>query len=185
MKYLLTLLFSITALAASAQRPSWERSSFSIGPETGFATNRASQSHGLMFGASMQGSFRVARQWHIITNLEIVAFQGKTNVGPNVPPQQWYDYSNFGIAGFKLGAKYYLKLPFYIQFSGGPAFIPSNPQNYSEITFAALVAPQVGYELPLGSHFADFSLRYEYAHQYGLSRAGSMGFVGLRAAFGF
>ncbi|MEO7211660.1 hypothetical protein [Mucilaginibacter sp.] len=100
---------------------------------------------------------------------------------PNIPE---VNYIGVKSVPAKLGLKYYPSSILFVQGEAGAAFFSGTPRTAHEAGTAFVYSPQIGVELPVGSHRFIASLRYQST----LPKANNsvkVSFLGLHTGFVF
>jgi len=175
-------LLAICTVSASAQLTNGTQ--FNIGADAGVVTGTLANTHIAIFGGSVRVGLPFSKRLYFTIDGGYNYFLGKQQ-SPAQPPN--YPASNYiGVKSVqaKLGLKYYLSPMWFAQGEAGAAFFSGTPRTSYEPGTAFIYSPQIGMELPVGSHRFIASLRYQSTFPKGNS-AVKVSFLGLHAGFGF
>lgn len=175
-------LLAVLSLAARAQ--STNKVQFSFGPDAGVVTGALSKSHTAVLGGSLQVGLPLNKKLYFTAASGYNYFFGKQNVGEQLEEYRRLDYIGVKSVPAKLGLKYYINRLWYVQGEGGAVFFSGTPQSFYEAGTAFVYAPQIGFELPMGSHSFNASLRFESTLPKA-NKAVNVSFFGLNVGIGF
>jgi hypothetical protein len=178
-------VMSFLTIAPDAARAQFtSKVQFSMGGDIGIVTGSLANTHIAIFGGSVQVGLPFSKRLYFTIDGGYNYFLGKQQ-SPAQPPN--YPASNYiGVKSVqaKLGLKYYLSPMWFAQGEAGAAFFSGTPRTSYEPGTAFIYSPQIGMELPVGSHRFIASLRYQSTFPKGNS-AVKVSFLGLHAGFGF
>ncbi|MBD1364729.1 hypothetical protein IDJ77_12990 [Mucilaginibacter sp. ZT4R22] len=157
---------------------------FSIGPDVGVVTGTLANTHTAMFGGSVQVGLPLNRRLYFTIDGGYNYFLGKRQSEAQPPNIPEVNYIGVKSVPAKLGLKYYLSSIWFVQGEAGAAFFSGTPRTSYEAGTAFVYSPQIGVELPAGSHRIIASLRYQSTLPKA-NNAVKVSFLGLHAGFCF
>jgi hypothetical protein len=180
--FTLVILLAISSLAARAQSSGGVQ--FSIGADAGLVTGTLAKTHTAVLGGSVQVGLPLSKKLYFTLASGYNYFSGKLQSAAQPPNIPAVHYIGVKSVPAKLGLKYFINSQLFVQGEAGAAFFSGTPQSSSEPGTAFLYSPQIGMELPIGSHRFIASLRYQSTLPMA-NRALKVSFLALNASFGF
>lgn len=180
----LAVVFVLAIVPHAAHAQFISKVQFSIGPDIGIVTGTLANTHSAMFGGSVQVGLPLNKRLYFTIDGGYNYFLGKNQSRAQPPNIPAVNYIGVKSVPAKLGLKYYLSPKWFAQGEAGAAFFSGTPRTSYEPGTAFVYSPQIGVELPVGSHRFIASLRYQSTLPKGNS-AIKVSFLALHAGFRF
>ncbi len=142
----------------------------SAGVELGLPMGDFGKAQGLGIGASLQGDYAISNVLKVTANIGYMSFLGKKSESEGVSVKS----KALNFIPIRVGAKYFVTEAIHVGAQVGVGMFSGGGNATSGFNFS----PQVGYML---SEKLDLTLKYDNTSKDG----GSLGFIGLRAAYHF